>query len=72
MYFLIGRLLNDSDINPNCKLQVCVDHQDQLKALFIALKDIPEDKELRYNYGGGPYEWRNPVSAYIDLNLEVT
>ncbi|XP_049334436.1 N-lysine methyltransferase KMT5A-A-like [Astyanax mexicanus] len=52
----LGRLVNDDDKNPNCKMKIIVDGEPHL--CLFAVRDISPGEEVTYDYGGTDWPWR--------------
>ncbi|XP_076129245.1 N-lysine methyltransferase KMT5A-like [Alosa pseudoharengus] len=54
----LGRLVNDDHKTPNCRMKLIeVDGKPHL--CLFALRDICQEEEITYNYGGTDWPWRN-------------
>ncbi|KAI7798716.1 histone-lysine N-methyltransferase SETD5 isoform X3 [Triplophysa rosa] len=53
----LGRLVNDDDINPNCRMKtIRVDGKPHL--CLFAIRSICPGEEITYNYGDSEWPWR--------------
>ncbi|XP_027137954.1 histone-lysine N-methyltransferase set-1-like [Larimichthys crocea] len=53
----LSRLVNDDDISPNCKVKKLTIQGTPHLCLF-AIKNIPAETEITYNYGDSQWPWR--------------
>ncbi|XP_041918267.1 uncharacterized protein LOC121682254 isoform X15 [Alosa sapidissima] len=56
----LGRLVNDENIRPNCKMKKLIVEGKPHLCLF-ALRNIIPGEEITYNYGGTDWPWRNKI-----------
>ncbi|CAJ1081294.1 hypothetical protein F2P79_020338 [Xyrichtys novacula] len=56
----LGRLVNDDNRHPNCKMKKIVAEGKPYLCLF-ALRDIHPGEEIVYNYGDSDWPWRKQV-----------
>lgn len=59
----LGRLVNDDHISPNCEMKKIV-YEGKPHLCLFAVEEIPQGKEITYNYGSSYYSWR-PKVFYI-------
>ncbi|KAI4879046.1 hypothetical protein NFI96_029252 [Prochilodus magdalenae] len=59
----LGRLVNDDQRNPNCKMKKIIVSGRPHMCLF-AVQNIDPGEEITYNYGDDPWPWRLLVSSY--------
>ena len=65
----LGRLVNDYDKNPNCKVKtIIVDGRPHL--CLFSIRHIFPDEEVTYNYGDSSWPWRLRVSLLKTLSLK--
>ncbi|XP_069110270.1 uncharacterized protein, partial [Argopecten irradians] len=63
----LGRLINHDAKYYNVKPKVIsVDEKPHI--YFFSVKEINPKEEILYNYGKGPYPWRNTVKTHSSLN----
>lgn len=59
----LGRLVNDDHISPNCEMKKIV-YEGKPHLCLFAVEEIPQGKEITYNYGSSYYSWRPKVCLY--------
>lgn len=55
--FGYGRLVNDSKLNPNCKIEKVISDTNIPHLCLFAINDIKPDQELLYFYGQNSQPW---------------
>lgn len=56
----LGRLVNDDNKHPNCRMKKVLAENKPHLCLF-ALRDINPGEEITYDYGGTDWPWRKQV-----------
>ncbi|KAI4903902.1 hypothetical protein NFI96_028811 [Prochilodus magdalenae] len=61
----LGRLVNDENKNPNCKMKKIIVQERPHLCLF-ATRDIVPGEEIAYDYGGSDWPWRRKSACEED------
>ncbi|XP_051263460.1 uncharacterized protein LOC127367551 isoform X26 [Dicentrarchus labrax] len=62
----LGRLVNDDNNHPNCKMKKVISEGKPHLCLF-ALRDINVGEEITYDYGGTDWPWRKKVGGPLTV-----
>lgn len=65
----LGRLVNDDHISPNCEMKKIV-YEGKPHLCLFAVEEIPQGKEITYNYGSSYYSWRPKVCLYYYIYIK--
>lgn len=64
----LGRLVNNDDIKPNCKMKTVV-YEGKPHLCLFAVKEITQGEEITYNYGDSSCPLQSTVGVFSAMCL---